>query len=369
MMVVVVMNRLACRLSPERSAACPAPARRRPVAGLRGAVALMTLWVTSVGAQADGPLRLSGSPWIADAPTKVALAAGAFDESVEVLASNSGRESLDQLLAGETDLALMATTPLALHACGLRPGERGAETVQPVVLASLALSNNTHYVFADGRTGIERARDLAGRRVGVMFDTSAHFGWHQFVRHAGLAASGVELVDLDIRRLPDALLSGRVDAAVIWSPWERPVIERWGDRARRFRIRAVDSVNWLLVGRRGVVERRRDAVAGVLRAYGRAIEMLNAEPARARELYAGIAGAPLPDADDPTVGVIWQLALDWSLLANLQANLEWCAQRKGGAADRVGVAQLIEPAPLEALDPSAVLLPAGLFSARSGDDP
>lgn len=345
------------------------PHRRRPrsdAAALRALVLLAALLCGGAVAQPEQPLRLSSSPWIADAPTKMALATGAFDDSVHVLEANSGRASLEQLLAGEADVALMATTPLALHACGLRSAGFGAEPVQAVVLASVALSNNTHYVLADGEAGIDHVRDLAGRRVGVMFDTSAHFGWRQFVRHAGVAEAGIELVDLAIDRLPGALLSGRLDAAVMWSPWDRVVAERWGPRLRRFRIRAVDSVNWLLVSRRGVVERRRDALVGVLRGYGRAIELLNAEPARARERYRRETGEPPPDADTPAAGVIWQLTLDWSLLANLQANLEWCADRTGTPANRVGFAQLIEPSLLEAIDRSAVLLPVGLFGAAGG---
>jgi hypothetical protein len=155
----------------------------------------------------------------------------------------------------------------------------------------------------------------------------------------------------------------------MWSPWDRVVVERWGPRVRRFRIRAVDSVNWLLVSRRGVVERRRDDLVGVLRAYDRAIELLNAEPARARELYRRETGQPPPDPDTPAGGVIWRLALDWSLLANLQANLEWCADRTGRPADRVGFAQLIDPSPLEAFDRSSVLLPIGLFGGAGGGDP
>jgi taurine transport system substrate-binding protein len=345
--------------------------RQRPLsdaAALRALVLLAALLCGAAVAQSAEPLRLSSSPWIADAPTKMALAMGAFDGSVHVLEANSGKASLEQLLAGQADVALMATTPLALHACGLRSAGFGAEPVQPVVLASVALSNNTHYVLADGEAGIDRARDLAGRRVGVMFDTSAHFGWHQFVRHAGLVDAGIEPVDLAIDRLPDALLSGRVDAAVMWSPWHRVVVERWGPRVRRFRIRAVDSVNWLLVSRRGVVERRRDDLVGVLRAYDRAIELLNAEPARARELYRRETGRPPPDPDTPAGGVIWQLALDWSLLANLQANLEWCADRTGRPADRVGFAQLIDPSLLETFDRSSVLLPIGLFGGAGGGE-
>ena len=51
---------------------------------------------------------------------------------------------------------------MALHACRVHAGvvERGE--VQPVVLASMALSNDTHFVIAKGARGIDRPADLAG---------------------------------------------------------------------------------------------------------------------------------------------------------------------------------------------------------------
>lgn len=356
-------------LSAFREMRCPRPTARRAGRLVVGApwlpALLLVVAIGSSASRADEPLRLSSSPWIADAPTKVAQALDAFGDAIEIVESNSGKASLDQLLAGTVEFALMATTPLALNACEFGNGS-ARERVEPVVLASVALSNNTHYVLADGESGISNPADLAGRRIGVMFDTSAHFGWNRFARHAGLEAGAFELVDLPIDRLIDALAIGEIDAAVVWAPWDRRLVDRWGERARRFAIRAVDSVNWLLVTRRDVLDEHGGVAIDVLRAYARAVRLLNAEPERAARLFERVAGLSLPDPGNPAVGVIWHLALDWSLLANLQANLEWCAQRNGRPPRRVAFSALIDPAPLAAVDPSAVMLPVGLFESGAG---
>ncbi|MGK7294767.1 MAG: ABC transporter substrate-binding protein [Candidatus Wenzhouxiangella sp. M2_3B_020] len=335
---------------------------------MMGAIVIV---LVAIPAQSPAEYRLSTSAWVADAPTKVAMALGAFDDlpsgRLTVVRTNSGRESLQQLLAGEADFATMATTPIARHACRVHDGKARADGVHPVVVASMALSNGTHFVLADGSAGIERPADLAGRRVGVMFETSAHFGWSQFARLHGLDDAVVELVDLPIDRLPAALLSDRIDAAVLWSPWHRDAVDRLGDDARRFPIRAVDSVNWLLVAGSDFVERNPSFVAEVLRAYREAVRMLNNRPDRAMRLHAGVSDHDLPDRDE-LAGVIWDLTLDWSLLANFQANVEWYERRSGMEALDVPIREFIANEPLERVAPAEVLLPAAVFD-RAGEEP
>lgn len=298
------------------------------------------------------------------------MALGAFDDlpsgRVDVIRTRSGSESLDQLLAGDADFATMATTPLAAHAAQVHDGGARSPGARPVVLASMALSNGTHFVLADASSGIERPADLAGRRVGVMFETSAHFGWDRFAHLHGLDEADVELVDLPVDRLPVALLTDRIDAAVLWSPWHREAVERLSDNARRFDIRAVDSVNWLIVGRRELVEARQSLVVELLQAYRNAVALLNTRPGRALKLHERVSASDLPEQTDLD-GVIWDLMLGWSLLANFQANVEWYERRHGIESLDVPLDEYIAPEPLSRVAPDDVVLPASLFEPADTD--
>jgi hypothetical protein len=58
--------------------------------------------------------------------------------------------------------------------------------------------------------------------------------------------------------------------------------------------------------------------------------------------------------------VIWDLTLDWSLLANFQANVEWYERRHGTGRLDVSLNRFIDAAPLSAVAPQQVVLPASV---------
>jgi len=337
---------------------------------LGGALAMVSLLASNAGAAA--PLRLSTSAWVADAPTRVAHGMGALEQvpgRVEITELDSGRASMEALMAAQADVALVANTPLALHLCrqsmaGRHPPDLPAAD-PPRVLASVALSNDTHRVLADARRGIRVPADLNGKRVGLHLDSSAHSGWQRFASFHGLTADAA-LIDLTPGALGEALLDGRVDAVVIWEPWDRAPREQLGDDAIEFPIRVMDSVNWLLVTRESVIDSRWAALQALLSAYLQAVDLLNLEPRRAAELYQRSSGRRLDPDSSVRAGTIWRVALDWSVMSNTQSVLEWCARDSGQPAASFKPRDYLAPELLEQLAPHAVLLPDVLRPALGG---
>lgn len=283
----------------------------------------------------QGSIRLSGSSWIVDAPTKVADALDFFNTdsagralapAIEVIYQGSGKESLHHLRAGEVDFALSATTPaaLALMEQSLRGGHSDKDIV---ILATVGLSNRSHYLVAHKGRDIRIAGDFRGKRVAVTLDSSGHFGWSQFCRVHSIDCDRVTLVDSPASNHESMLVAGDVDAAVTWEPWGERIRRTLGSDALVFTTRQLYTVNWLLVSRRQVVNSQPELVQRVVSAYGRAIDLIGRDPSRARELHARVEGIPASDLEPLEEGVFWRLGLGWSVLANMEAQMAWLKER------------------------------------------
>lgn len=319
-------------------------------------LALALIWFDGLPAdqQPSAELVISGSEWIVDAPTRLAAAAGFFDDDappeIRVELADSGRQSLERLMAGEADFALTAAVPLTetlvrLHHQGVSPES------WPVVVASIGLSSRTHHVIADGASGIEHAADLAGHAVGLLLGTSAHFGWDYFASLHRIDPETVTLVDSRPAELAEGLAAGRFDAVVAWTPFSERIATQLGPDARHFPMYAMDSVSWMLVSRRSLIDAQPQAVERVLRAYAAAVELLATDVERA----AVLLGSTAEELRDSRVE--WGLTLGWPVIANIEAKLKWNAERLGVEPIRVSPRLYIERTPMEMFRPRAVTLP------------
>lgn len=326
----------------------------------------------NAGGGDPGTVRIAGSTWVGDAPTKVADRLGLFNQDlapgappIEVHNYDSGLEALGRLLDGEAEFALAAITPTALALIG--EIGNGRPNREFVVLGSVALSNQSHILVADTARGIQGPADLAGRRVGVMFNTSSHYGWSRVSTFYGLDENGVELVDLPVSKMAPAMLAGDIDAAVIWSPWERGLRDALGEELLEVPLRMLYTVNWLLLADRSFIARHPDVTDRVLTSYLKAIDYMDAHPDHSLELHAEAVNLPVEELARRTEGMIWRLVMNWSVLVNMGVQFEWLATRPELAGIRIPEPQgYLFGAPLRRVAPERVILPPYLLMPDAG---
>lgn len=326
---------------------------------LSGALLLALAWMTAAAATPPAaPIRLAGVVYLGDLPTVVAEHEALFAAQglhVVVEYNPSGKRNLEKLRAGETDFALMALTPLVLdRLADTTPG--GAD--DPVILASLVHSTRLNQLVALAGAGIESPMDLRGRRVGLPKGTNAEFIWWVFRQYHGLGADAAEVQDLPVARIPDALVAGEIDAAVIWEPWTTRLADRPGVGLTTFPGANLYTAKWVLVTTRRMAREAPRRCAAMLAAYRQAVEHIEREPGKA----IGIYGERMGLAAD-VLGRDWGLSsydlnLDWSIIAALQEQLHWARLAGHGAgAGEVEVLELINAGPLRAVNPTAVGIP------------
>ena len=334
---------------------------------------VLVLWLLQSAALAgagEGKVRVAGSGWVVDAPTKIADRLGLFGGTsarppVQVDYHASGLQAMRALLAGQAEFALAAPLPVAAaileHA---KAGEAPERAI--VVLASVGMSNQSHYVVANRRRGVLEAEDLVGRRIGLPIHTSAHYGWYLHTVANGLDPRDMQLMDIPVDQHAHALQAGEVDAVVTWDPFGRQLLDQLGEQGVVFSTRQLHSVNWLLVTTRDLALDQPALVRRILYGYLQASDLIFRDPARARAIHAEATDLDVAELERMEQGVFWNVALNWAVLTNLEAQLEWLArERDPGAAAQPVVADYLHPAPLNALRPRAVMLPRHIFHRRN----
>ncbi|MEF8833886.1 MAG: NrtA/SsuA/CpmA family ABC transporter substrate-binding protein [Halofilum sp. (in: g-proteobacteria)] len=328
----------------------------RPRRPRRTAFAACVLCLVATAANAE-TIRIAGVDYLGDLPTRVAdheglFAAAGVDAVVQYAAS--GRDALRALRAGETDFALMALTPLAIDLVA-DSDPRGPD--DPVILASLVHSTRMKQVVALDR-GARTPRDLAGSRIGLARGTSAEFAWSLFTAYHGIAPGDAEVIDTPIERLPGALKSGDIDAAMLWEPWTTRLRTELGDRLRVLPGSNIYTAKWVLVTRRELVDADPERAQTVLSAYQAAIDIIQRDVVAVDAVYAADRGGEADALQQNRSSILYGLNLDWSLLASLQQQTEW-AINAGYAIETpsTDILARIDPRPLAACMPSAVGLP------------
>lgn len=311
-------------------------------------------------------VRIAGSDWVMDAPTKVAAAAEYFDAPdnqeprIEATYRASGHDALAALLKGEVEYALCAPTPVARALLDHldRPGQHPAI----VVLASLGISSASHYIIARRDRGIGQPTDLAGKRLGLLKHSSAHFSWSLTEGLYGLEEGSVILVNVPVQEQGAALKAGEVDAVLSWDPYARRLQESLGEQAAVFSNREVDSPNWLLVSRLAEVRARPQVAERVLDSYRRAVELIEDDPTRAAQLMATESPGGPTELDLTGSGLFWNLTLNWAVLSNLEEQMRWWHRIDGAPGREVATpASYLWSPPLQAIAPEAVVLPNHLL--------
>lgn len=293
--------------------------------------AALWIWADSAPGADNDVIRIAGSAWVGDGPTKVAVELGLFNQGrsssepvIEVLNLGSGLEAVEMLMRGEVDFALAATTPVALALIGAMDFAAESQR-QPLVLTSLALSNQTHKLIVHPDAAIAAPAELRGRRVGIMRNTSSHYGWWQFAAFHDLGDGAVELVHVRVSEMAEALLAGRIDAALIWEPWDQILAEALGKTPRVFELRMLYTVNWLLLAEREFALANPALVERVVRAYHDTVTFMDHQPEQALALHAQHSGLSVDELERRRAGILWRMGMNWSVLVNLGAQFEWLA--------------------------------------------
>jgi NitT/TauT family transport system substrate-binding protein len=257
-----------------------------------------------------------------------------------------GKPALAAAIAGEADLATSAETPVVF-------AEDRGESLS--IIASIASSTRSNAVLAMRSAGIEKPADLNRKRIGVTRGTSGDFFLDTLLLSYSVDRRDVHFVDLKPEEMGDALARGDVDAVATWNPTALALLGRFGERVSAFYAEDLYAEVWLLVGRRGFVQRRPEVARKVLRALLRAEEFFRDHPDEARQAVIdavpgqpGFLGEALRQLD-------LRVRLDQSLIVLMEEEARWIRRAaRASESPPIDFLDAIEAAPLLAVRPESV---------------
>ena len=183
----------------------------------------------------------------------------------------------------------------------------------PVTYVATIYGKFPNIVFAKASSGITKAADLKGRKIG----TPGRYGSGWVMLEALLASARLTIDDVEIVEYPEfnqraAVEQGAVDAATGFANNEPVQLELGGSKAVVLRIDDITPLPGpgLIVGSKAL-EGKSDAIAGFVAATLRAMEEIKANPKAG--LDAAIAAVPeLATARDAQAAVLAATIASWS---------------------------------------------------------
>ena len=79
-------------------------------------------------------------------------------------------------------------------------------------------------IVAGKGSGIATVADLAGKRIGFVRGSTAHFGLAMALRQIGIRRDQVQLLNMPPAEQLNALKSNEIDAAMVWEPWIQKMV-------------------------------------------------------------------------------------------------------------------------------------------------
>jgi len=250
-----------------------------------------------------------------------------------------GKATLKALSNQETDLAVSSETPF-MHAV-----MDGAE----IAAFGVTIKAKKHLaVVARRDRGIESAKDLRGKRIGVTLGTNGEYFLDTFLLLNEIERSDIHTVHLLPGEMIDAITKGDVDAVAAWNPPKHMAERQLGNNGKTFYAEKLYTPFFLIVARKSTTTTDPALIVKVVKALQHASEFILNNTREANALVASHLGADATLMNELAATYDFHLTLSQALLLTLENQSEWAIQK--GLSERKSVPNYIKYLYLDALE-------------------
>jgi ABC-type nitrate/sulfonate/bicarbonate transport system substrate-binding protein len=245
-----------------------------------------------------------------------------LEEGLEVAFRPSikyGKLALDDMIAGNADIAVSAETPFAL---AVLKGE------SVVVIAEVMNTDKDVAIVGLRNRGIGSPTDLKGKTIGFPPGTTAEYFQSAFLAVHGIPETSVRVVHLKPDDMGDALRSGKVDAVSVWNPYISILGKEFGADVVTFFESAVYTQATVVTVRKKFVAERPEAARKLLRALLKAEAFVRNNPSDVLDIMVRISGQDREAIRTTLQGFDFRVKLDQSLLVTLENIGRWAVRGK-----------------------------------------
>jgi NitT/TauT family transport system substrate-binding protein len=240
-------------------------------------------------------LRVAVLPITDVIPFYVAQSAGYYEEreiDVELIPVASGSERDTLLQAGQADCVLNEVLGTILFNAG------EGEELRVVATALRAFPDVAHfYLLASPQSGITSVDELPGRTIAIAENTIIAYWTDRLLARSGIDPASVERTG--VPRIPvrlELLMNGQVDAAVLPDPLGSLAI--LGGAPLLLDDRVAPELGLSVIScRASVLAEQPNTVRALLAAWDTAVEAINTDPQRFRNILTDNTRVPEPLQD------------------------------------------------------------------------
>lgn len=274
--------------------------RRKLIAGAAGLGLAATL--PAIRARAADPVAINIAYFVETKPTAIAKVKGWFEQEANAkinwIEVGSGAQINAGVVGGSIDIGIgIGSSP---SASGLSQG------IPYKVVALLDNIGPAEELTVRASDNIKTAADFKGKKIATPFGSTSHFRLIGFLKTNNLSLHDVTVLDLPPDQIVAAWKRGDIDGAYVWSPAKAELLASGGVVYETYK--ELDEKGYviadLIVARDAFAAAHPDAVTGILRAYGKALDYWKTNPddaaavvGQATGVSAAVAAANLREYD------------------------------------------------------------------------
>ena len=225
-----------------------------------------------------------------------------------------GKPALEDLLTGKADFATCGETPVMF---AIMRGEKIA------VIATIDTSDTVNAIVARKDKGILTLGDLKGKKIAVTSSTIVEFFLDTILAVNGISRKDVEVVNLRLEEMADALAHGDVDAISSFSAHIVMAQRKLGDRAITFKDKDIYRQSLNVIATQEFIRNNPETVKKMLRALVKAEKFIQENPAEAQKIAADFSGTEISIIHELWADSSFAARLDQALLLSLEDESQW----------------------------------------------
>ena len=268
-------------------------------------------------------VRLAVAKALITAPVLLALHLDYFaEEGLEVLVTgefSSGKGSFESMLAGNADISTPATTPVVFSSF---------ERQDYSIFATYVTTYEGIKLVARTDRGINAAMDLKNKRIGMVPGTISQILLDMFLAYNKIMLNEVVIFGLKGHELPEALISGQVDAISVWEPHANNALYKLAGSGIQIPSSQVYRIAINMAVMNDYARKHPQVLEKVVRALIKATDFIKTNNQTAKKMISEIL-----KMDESLISNYWKesvntVSLDQLLLVTMENEAKWAIEHK-----------------------------------------
>lgn len=263
--------------------------------------------------------------FLGEAGFNIALEKGYFEEeglNITTVHQAAGWKSLKDMLEGKADISHCADLPIVYTAFDKKKFT-DFEREDFYIFGDMIYTSTIQQVIGRRDSNISQPSDIIGKRVGLLQGTTSDYLLDGFLIEQGINSSDIEIVNMGVLELVDALVADELDVIFSWQPHANNARDQLGNNSIFLDMNLTYTTSWFILVGKEFAENNSDVLESYLRAIHKADQFIKNNPNEAMTIHSAISGSELDVLSELWPTIDYTLSLSESSLNILEDEARW----------------------------------------------